>query len=149
MWVGRARTRFHERCVSCSASQIVCHLPDFCDLNSWGNRRVFSQKSSRVNPQANWDEICGTAKQTPRNTSRGFRVAEASEEPPKFIHLTYSPPEGTSASTTKLAVVGKGLTFDSGGYNLKVCSPQLPRVANTAKRTFNRVISPYVHRIYT
>jgi len=46
-------------------------------------------------------------------------VAEASEEPPKFIHLTYTPPGGASDDNVKLAVIGKGLTFDSGGYNLK------------------------------
>lgn len=44
-------------------------------------------------------------------------VSEASSEPPKFIHLTYSPPGGAKR---KIAIVGKGLTFDSGGYNLKV-----------------------------
>lgn len=44
-------------------------------------------------------------------------VAEASDEPPKFIHLTYTPKGGAKR---KVAVVGKGLTFDSGGYNLKV-----------------------------
>lgn len=44
-------------------------------------------------------------------------VAEASKEPPKFIHLTYSPSGGASR---KIAIVGKGLTFDAGGYNLKV-----------------------------
>ncbi|EFJ45167.1 hypothetical protein VOLCADRAFT_106122 [Volvox carteri f. nagariensis] len=44
-------------------------------------------------------------------------VAEASLEPPKFIHLKYSPPGGTTSR--KIAIVGKGLTFDSGGYNLK------------------------------
>ena len=38
-------------------------------------------------------------------------------EPPKFIHLTYAPPGG--AATKKVALVGKGLTFDSGGYNIK------------------------------
>ena len=43
-------------------------------------------------------------------------VAEASDEPPKFIHLTYTPKGGANA---KVAVVGKGLTFDSGGYNIK------------------------------
>lgn len=43
-------------------------------------------------------------------------VAAASENPPKFIHLTYTP-EGPIHK--KLALVGKGLTFDSGGYNLK------------------------------
>jgi leucyl aminopeptidase len=44
-------------------------------------------------------------------------VAMASDLPPKFIHLTYKP-AGTPRK--KLAIVGKGLTFDSGGYNLKV-----------------------------
>ena len=42
-------------------------------------------------------------------------VSEASDEPPKFIHLTY---KAKDAKKT-VAVVGKGLTFDSGGYNIK------------------------------
>ncbi len=44
-------------------------------------------------------------------------VAQASDLPPKFIHLTYKP-AGTPRK--KLAIIGKGLTFDSGGYNIKV-----------------------------
>ncbi|CAM6081800.1 unnamed protein product [Calypogeia fissa] len=44
-------------------------------------------------------------------------VPIASTNPPKFIHLQYKPPTGEVK--TKLAIVGKGLTFDSGGYNLK------------------------------
>jgi leucyl aminopeptidase len=44
-------------------------------------------------------------------------VALASDLPPKFIHLTYKP-QGTPRK--KLAIIGKGVTFDSGGYNLKV-----------------------------
>ena len=44
-------------------------------------------------------------------------VAQASDLPPKFIHMTYQP-QGTTRR--KLAIVGKGLTFDSGGLNLKV-----------------------------
>ncbi|MGB3574255.1 MAG: leucyl aminopeptidase [Phormidesmis sp.] len=43
-------------------------------------------------------------------------VAKASDLPPKFIHLTYSP-KGTAKR--KVAIIGKGLTFDSGGLNLK------------------------------
>ncbi|HEY9762672.1 MAG TPA: leucyl aminopeptidase [Trichocoleus sp.] len=43
-------------------------------------------------------------------------VARASDLPPKFIHLTYKP---TGTPRRKLAVVGKGLTFDSGGLNIK------------------------------
>jgi len=43
-------------------------------------------------------------------------VAQASDLPPKFIHLTYKP-EGTPKK--KLAIIGKGVTFDSGGLNIK------------------------------
>lgn len=43
-------------------------------------------------------------------------VSEASAEPPKFIHLTYTPKGEVKRN---IAIVGKGLTFDSGGYNLK------------------------------
>jgi leucyl aminopeptidase len=43
-------------------------------------------------------------------------VAKASDLPPKFIHLTYKP-EGTPRK--KVAIVGKSLTFDSGGLNIK------------------------------
>ncbi|GLJ15406.1 hypothetical protein SUGI_0252910 [Cryptomeria japonica] len=53
-------------------------------------------------------------------------VAAASANPPKFIHLIYKPPTGDVK--TRLAIVGKGLTFDSGGYNLKTgpgCSIEL------------------------
>jgi len=44
-------------------------------------------------------------------------VAQASDLPPKFIHLTYRP---SGTPRRKLAIIGKGLTFDSGGLNLKV-----------------------------
>lgn len=44
-------------------------------------------------------------------------VAQASDLPPKFIHLTYNP---AGTPRRKLAIIGKGLTFDSGGLNLKV-----------------------------
>ncbi|KAE9602353.1 hypothetical protein Lal_00049869 [Lupinus albus] len=53
-------------------------------------------------------------------------VAEASANPPHFIHLRYKPPSGPI--NVKLALVGKGLTFDSGGYNIKTgpaCSIEL------------------------
>ncbi len=48
-------------------------------------------------------------------------VAKASDLPPRFIHLIYKPQasgDGGSAPR-KLAIIGKGLTFDSGGLNLK------------------------------
>ncbi|MEN9272579.1 MAG: leucyl aminopeptidase [Gloeomargarita sp. DG_1_5_bins_55] len=43
-------------------------------------------------------------------------VAKGSDTPPKFIHLTYTP---AVTPKKRLAVIGKGVTFDSGGLNLK------------------------------
>lgn len=43
-------------------------------------------------------------------------VAKGSDEPPKFIVLSYEP---AGKAKRKIALVGKGLTFDSGGLSLK------------------------------
>ncbi len=43
-------------------------------------------------------------------------VARGSEEPPYFLHLVYKPQK---RSKTKVALIGKGITFDSGGLSLK------------------------------
>jgi leucyl aminopeptidase len=45
-------------------------------------------------------------------------VAKGSEEAPYFLHLTYSPVK----AKRKLVIVGKGVTFDSGGLSLKPTS---------------------------
>src|SRR5581483_10527057 len=43
-------------------------------------------------------------------------VAQGSAQPPKFIVLRY---EGDPGSEELLALVGKGITFDSGGISIK------------------------------
>jgi leucyl aminopeptidase len=43
-------------------------------------------------------------------------VAQGSEEPPKFIVLKYL---GKNTKTIDIALVGKGITFDSGGISIK------------------------------
>lgn len=43
-------------------------------------------------------------------------VAEGSSKEPKFIVMTYT---GDTSSDEKTALVGKGVTYDSGGYSLK------------------------------
>tara|TARA_B100000902_G_scaffold312291_1_gene302387 strand:+ start:124 stop:1608 length:1485 start_codon:yes stop_codon:yes gene_type:complete len=49
-------------------------------------------------------------------------VSKGSDLEPKFIHLTL---KSKSPTKEKIAFVGKGLTFDSGGYNLKVGASQI------------------------
>ncbi|MFZ2682119.1 MAG: leucyl aminopeptidase [Patescibacteria group bacterium] len=43
-------------------------------------------------------------------------VAQGADHEPRFIHLTYTSPRPTKKT---LALVGKGVTFDSGGLSLK------------------------------
>ena len=43
-------------------------------------------------------------------------VAQGSQEPPQFIHLTYAP---RRRARRKIVIIGKGITFDSGGLDLK------------------------------
>jgi leucyl aminopeptidase len=45
-------------------------------------------------------------------------VGAASAEPPCLIRLTWRPP-GATDKTPAIALVGKGITFDAGGYNIK------------------------------
>lgn len=49
-------------------------------------------------------------------------VAQGSDLAPKFIHLTIRP---AGPVQRRIALVGKGLTFDSGGYNLKTAGSQI------------------------
>ena len=49
-------------------------------------------------------------------------VAAGSAEPPKFIHLTYASP---GRRTKRVALIGKGITFDSGGLDLKTSEGML------------------------
>ena len=49
-------------------------------------------------------------------------VAQGSDLAPKFIHFTYRP---AGSVQRRVVLVGKGLTFDSGGYNLKTAGSQI------------------------
>lgn len=49
-------------------------------------------------------------------------VGQGSINEPKFIHLTYKP---NCAPRKKIALVGKGITFDAGGMNIKPAASML------------------------
>jgi leucyl aminopeptidase len=46
-------------------------------------------------------------------------VSRGSDEPPKLIVMKYEPRKATGKKAGLLALVGKGITFDSGGISLK------------------------------
>lgn len=51
-------------------------------------------------------------------------VARGSEEEPRFLHLTYRP-RGKTPPRKRVVLVGKGVTFDSGGLSLKTSQQML------------------------
>lgn len=46
-------------------------------------------------------------------------VGGGSSRPPRLVRISYRPPHARA----KVALIGKGITFDTGGYNLKVPAP--------------------------
>ncbi len=56
-------------------------------------------------------------------------VARGSENPPRLIHLTYRPEE---KPRRRVALVGKGLCYDAGGYSLKPTEGMLHMKADMA-----------------
>ena len=57
---------------------------------------------------------------------RGFNlllaVGRGSSSPPRFIHLKYV---GAGETTRRVCLVGKGVTYDSGGYSIKLQEHQV------------------------
>ena len=72
-------------------------------------------------------KILGEEECEARGMGAYLGVARASETPPQFIHITYKPvqKEGDTTSPTKVGIVGKGLLFDTGGYNIKTAMMEL------------------------
>jgi leucyl aminopeptidase len=61
-------------------------------------------------------EVFDLAECERRSMGLYLAVGRGSTEPPKFIHMTYKP---KCASKGRVCLIGKGVTFDSGGYSLK------------------------------
>ncbi|MBK8480933.1 MAG: leucyl aminopeptidase [Proteobacteria bacterium] len=58
-------------------------------------------------------------------------VAQGSSEEPRFIHLTYHP-RGKEKPAQRFVLVGKGVTFDSGGLSLKPSASMVGMKADMA-----------------
>jgi leucyl aminopeptidase len=61
-------------------------------------------------------EVFGLEECERRGMGLFLAVGRGSEQEPKFIHMTYTP---KAASKGRICLIGKGVTFDSGGYSLK------------------------------
>jgi leucyl aminopeptidase len=95
-------------------------------------RDLVNQPAAEVRPSvikdrakeiaSQFDDVTVTVFNEAQAKRRGFTaflaVARGSKEDPYVIHLKYRP-KGLSASAKKVFIVGKGITFDSGGLSLK------------------------------
>jgi leucyl aminopeptidase len=75
-------------------------------------KRIAKQSGGRLKCQ-----VLGKSQCEDRGMGAYLGVARASETDPQFIHLTYTPPSGKV--NRKVGVIGKGLLFDTGGYDIK------------------------------
>ncbi|MEK7516105.1 MAG: leucyl aminopeptidase [Patescibacteria group bacterium] len=75
-----------------------------------------AQKLAEANPKRIRVEIFDRAEAKRRGMGAFLAVAQGAAEEPYFIHLTYRP---VVARRKKIALVGKGITFDSGGLQIK------------------------------
>ena len=67
-------------------------------------------------------EILGKDECEKRGMGAYLGVARGSETEPQLIHLTYKP---KGEIKKKVGIVGKGLLFDTGGYNIKTTMMEL------------------------
>jgi leucyl aminopeptidase len=63
-------------------------------------------------------EVLGPAECKKLGMGMFLGVAQGSVEEPRFVHMTYKG-KGAAGKLKKVALVGKGVTFDSGGHSLK------------------------------
>jgi leucyl aminopeptidase len=99
-----------------------------------------AQAATRIAKEAGLDvQVLGRAECEKLGMGAFLGVAAGSRQPPKFIHLTYTPRSGArgpAAAGTRakagrkrgprrVAIIGKGITFDAGGLDLKTAEGML------------------------
>jgi leucyl aminopeptidase len=103
-------TRVVVECV-CAARDLVNQPPSVATpsfLAEFASRAAKGQKGLEA-------EVWGESRMTKRGVAGVPAVARGSAEPPRFIMLRWTPPHAGK----RVALVGKAITFDSGGLSLK------------------------------
>ncbi len=99
------------------ARELVGAPPNFLTPNELANqaKKIAENHSLEV-------KILDKSECAEKGMGAFLAVSQGSDLAPRFIHLVYKP---KGAVKQRLALIGKGLTFDSGGYNLKVGAAQI------------------------
>ncbi|GAW82625.1 M17 leucyl aminopeptidase [Plasmodium gonderi] len=98
------------------ASQLIAAPSNYCNPVSLSNAAV--ELAKKVNLEC---KILDVKELEELKMGAYLSVGKGSMYPSKFIHLTYKGAKNGDNNNIKkkIALVGKGITFDSGGYNLK------------------------------
>jgi leucyl aminopeptidase len=103
---------------------IVGESQNFCRslVNEPGNKltpTILGQRAAEMAAAVGLDwEVHSTEKLHELKMGAFWGVAQGSEEPPALIVLRYEP-EGGAKNAPVLGLVGKGITFDTGGISIK------------------------------
>jgi leucyl aminopeptidase len=89
----------------------VLHSEEYADRVEADVKTALKGKGVKV-------KILGMKELQKENMNLFLAVNAGSAYDPRLVHLTYTPKKATK-NTKHIALVGKGLTFDTGGYSLK------------------------------
>lgn len=79
--------------------------------------RLLAERAKKEGERCGFDVFVGDREWIQKQGLKAYwQVARGSDEEPFFIVMNY---QGNPDSTKKLALVGKGLCYDSGGYDIK------------------------------
>jgi leucyl aminopeptidase len=109
--------------------QVIAEAQNFTRelVNEPGNRltpRMFAERATEAARQAGLEvDILDENRMRELKMGALLSVAQGSAEPPRMVVLTYTPPgwseTGSKPGKPILGLVGKGITFDSGGISIK------------------------------
>jgi leucyl aminopeptidase len=109
---------FHEGLIVAAAQNFTRSL-----VNEPGNVLTPTELGARAKAMCDEAglacEVYSTEKIRELKMEAFWSVAKGSAEPPALIVMTYEPSGGAPADSPILGLVGKGITFDSGGISLK------------------------------
>ena len=108
-----------------NAGVVVADAQNFARslVNEPGNVLTPTELGKRTAAMCAEAGIACTVESTERMRELGMgaflAVAQGSEQAPALITMTYEPEGGTAEGTPVLGLVGKGITFDTGGISIK------------------------------
>lgn len=97
------------------ARDLVNEAPNVLNSETYAKRVEKDVKDNLKGVKVN---ILGRKEMKKENMNLFLSVNAGSAYEPRLVHLTYTPKKVTK-NTKHIALVGKGLTFDTGGYSLK------------------------------